>query len=244
MTCYFCGPTYERGMFNKLLTIVFLLLTLAFSLWGAEPAASSQLAENLRNGKAQKVVVYGTSLCAAGAWVKQVQTLIDTGFPKLCTVINSAQSGKASNWGLDNIDGRVIALNPDTVLMEFSINDAYSIYKISVADAQKNLETMIKKMHTALPNCEIILMTMNQPIKGHAEARPAFPDYIAMYRKVAKDQNLKLIDMLPAWKKLFADDEEKWHLVVPDGIHPNADGGALITTPSIVKALFGAEKAR
>jgi len=57
----------------------------------------------------------------------------------------------------------VIALKPDTVLIEFWINDGYTIYKTSVADAQKHLETMIKKVHTTLPQCELILMTMNQP---------------------------------------------------------------------------------
>ena len=233
-------------MLNKWPTIVSLLLTLAFSLWGAEPPASSQLAVNLRKGKAQHMVIYGTSLCSANysAWVSQVQALIEVGFPKLCTVTNSANAGSASNWGLDNIDGRVIALKPDTVLMEFAINDAYSLYKISIADAQKNLETMIKKVHTALPNCEIIIMTMNQPFPVGAEPRPAFLEYSAMYRKVAKEQHLKLIDMLLVWEKLLADDEKKWHLVVPDNVHPTKAGNELVTTPSIVKALFGSEKVR
>ena len=149
------------------------------SLWGAEPAASSQLAENLRKGKSQHLVVYGTSLCTPqySAWVGELQTLIEAGFPKLCTVTNSAQAGAASNWGLENIDARVITQKPDTVLIEFSINDGYSLYKISVADAQKNLETMIEKVHKALPKCEIILMTMNQPFPIGAEPRPAFLEY-------------------------------------------------------------------
>ena len=227
-------------------SIVTLIIAALFSAASAaEPATSSQLANHLRKGKSQHLVVYGTSLCTKqySAWVDQVQALIEAGFPKLCTVTNSAQAGAASNWGLDNIDQRVIAHKPDTVLIEFGINDAYTPYKISVADAQKNLETMIKKVQVALPNCEIILMTMNQPAHG-VEPRPAFDDYCAMYRKVAKEQKLKLIDIVLVWEELFAADEKKWNLLVPDKVHPNADGNSLITTPTIMKGLFGAEKAQ
>jgi acyl-CoA thioesterase-1 len=227
-------------------SIVTLIIAALFSAASAaEPAPSSQLANHLRKGKSQHLVVYGTSLCTKqySAWVDQVQALIEAGFPKLCTVTNSAQVGAASNWGLENIDQRVIAHKPDTVLIEFGINDAYTPYKISVADAQKNLETMIKKVQVALPNCEIILMTMNQPAHG-VEPRPAFDDYCAMYRKVAKEQKLKLIDIVLVWEELFAADEKKWNLLVPDKVHPNADGNSLITTPTIMKGLFGAEKAQ
>jgi len=227
-------------------SIVTLIIAALFSAASAaEPATSSQLANHLRKGKSQHLVVYGTSLCTKqySVWVDQVQALIEAGFPKLCTVTNSANSGSASNWGLDNIDQRVIAHKPDTVLIEFGINDAYTPYKISVADAQKNLETMIKKVQVALPNCEIILMTMNQPAHG-VEPRPAFADYSAMYRKVAKEQKLKLIDIVLVWEELFAADEKKWNLLVPDKVHPNADGNSLITTPTIMKGLFGAEKAQ
>jgi lysophospholipase L1-like esterase len=138
----------------------------------------------------------------------------------------------------------VIALKPDTVLIEFSINDGYTPYKISVADAQKNLETMIAKVQTALPKCEIILMTMNQPFPVGAEPRPAFLEYSAMYRNVAKERNLKLIDVQLVWEKLFTDDSKKWHLVVPDNVHPTKEGNELVTTPTIVRALFGSEKVR
>jgi hypothetical protein len=65
-----------------------------------------------------------------------------------------------------------------------------------------------------------------------------------MYRKVAKERNLKLIDVQLVWEKLFTDDEKKWHLVVPDKVHPTKEGNELVTTPTIVKALFGSEKVR
>lgn len=65
-----------------------------------------------------------------------------------------------------------------------------------------------------------------------------------MYRKVAKERNLKLIDVQLVWEKLFTDDEKKWHLVVPDNVHPTKEGNELVTTPTIVKALFGYEKVR
>jgi len=45
-------------------------------------------------------------------------------YPGLIAAINSGGSGKWSQWGVENLDKRVIEKKPDTVFIEFSMSDS------------------------------------------------------------------------------------------------------------------------
>lgn len=199
------------------------------------PPSKAAFVTALEAKQPQTIVTYGTSLTAGGAWVKQVQQVLDAQFPKLATVINSAQSAMWSDWGVKNLDARVIAKKPDAVFIEFSINDAYLPYATPANVARKNLETMITRIHTAHPKCEIVLMVMNPPIGVHLERRPKIVDYEQVYRDVAREQHLRLIDHSAAWQAVLKKGEAEYKKLVPDGIHPNAEGGQQIITPNILR---------
>jgi acyl-CoA thioesterase-1 len=216
--------------------LMLLSVLLSMSLNAAEPAL---VVKNLAAGKKQHIVTYGTSLTAGGAWVGQLRELLNKKFPGLATVTNSGQSGMWSKWGLDHLDERVIKKNPDTVLIEWAINDAFLEYKTSVEQAQKNLETMLDAILKHNPNCEIILMTMDPPINVHLEKRPEIEKYYQMYRDVAKARKLRLIDHEANWKPVLEKGKDAYLALVPDGIHPNAKGCEQIITPAIEAALFG-----
>ncbi len=216
---------------------VFLL---ALSLFIPDLCAAAEKAvfiANLEAGKPQVIVTYGTSLTAGGDWVAQLDAVLNKKFPKLATIINSAQGGMWSKWGVDNLDARVIAKKPDVVFIEFSINDAFLEYKTSPADARKNLETMIDRTVAALPGCEIILMVMNPPTGVHLERRPNIADYEQVYRDVAKARGLRLIDHSANWQAVLKDGETQWRPLVPDGIHPNAAGAQQVIVPQILKSI-------
>jgi len=61
--------------------------------------AVTQLVKNLESKKPQIVVVYGTSLTAGGAWVKQLREVFDKSYPDLVNLINSGMSGQWSGVG-------------------------------------------------------------------------------------------------------------------------------------------------
>jgi acyl-CoA thioesterase-1 len=142
-----------------------------------------------------------------------------------------------SKWGVDNLDKRVIEKRPDTVLIEFGINDAFLPYKTSVEQAKSNLENMIDRILKSNPDCEIVLMVTNPPVRVHLERRPKIKDYYQMYRDVAKQRKLLLIDHYPAWEKILEEDPKLFDIYVPDGIHPAPKGCEAVITPAIVKAL-------
>ncbi len=116
-------------------------------------AEKSRLVDNLDSGMEQTVVTYGTSLTAGGAWVRHLEEELQRSYPGKAKVINSGSGSKWSTWGAENLEERVIKKRPDTVLMEFAINDAYLPYDTSVEQARKNLETMIDQILKANPVC-------------------------------------------------------------------------------------------
>lgn len=219
---------------KTLITFLFLFSLPSFS------AEKSKLLTQLEAGKKQTVVTYGTSLTAAGAWVKQMTAVVEKKFPQQVTVINSGGSGKWSNWGVENLQKRVIEKKPDTVFIEFSMNDSVERFHGSVAIAQKNLETMIDAILKANPQCEIILMTMtpgNAHPPGHQSHRKDLDKHYEMYRNVAKEHKLRLIDHYPNWKNLQTQEPKRFEQYVPDSIHPTPEGCEKIITPTILSAL-------
>ena len=224
---------------NKLKLSVSSALLIIFFLSGSlcQAGDKSKLVDNLEAGKAQTVVTYGTSLTAGGAWVNQLREALKSRYPGKAEVVNSGKSSMWSKWGMDNLDERVIKKNPDTVLIEFAMNDAYLSYKTSVQQAQSNLDNMIERILKSNPKCEIVLMVMNPPVGVHLERRPKVEDYYQMYRDVAKARKLLLIDHYPNWEKILNEDPELFKKYVPDGIHPGPEGCKIVIFPEIIKAL-------
>jgi len=194
--------------------------------------------QNLEAGKHQHIVVHGTSLTAWGAWVTQVyQTLNVRYYGGLVTLTNTGVGGSASGSGVGRLEKYVLARNPDTVFIEYAINDAYEGYKIPVAKCRSNLENMIDRILKQNPECEIILMTMN-PVVGKAlTVRPHLEDYYQVYRDVAKERGLLLVDHYPTWKKILEENRATFDKYVRDGLHPGALGCSKVITPAILKAM-------
>jgi acyl-CoA thioesterase I len=204
---------------------------------GAGAAEPGALTARLQAGQAQTLVTYGTSLTAGGAWVGQLQKALEAQFPGRARIINSGQGGMWSGWGVSNLEARVIRKKPDAVLIEFAINDAFLQYQTSPAVARGNLEAMIDRIEKALPQCEVILMTMNPPTGVHLERRPQFEAYYQFYREVAQARKLRLIDHEPNWTALLQKEPARFKELVPDGIHPNAAGCEKIILPQLLKSL-------
>lgn len=213
-----------------------LVLLFCSVLPAAEPSA---LVQNLDAGRKQHLVTYGTSLTHGGAWVGQLKALLEKKYPGLITVTNSGQSAMWSKWGVDNLDERILKKDPDTVLIEFAINDAFLQYKTTVEAARANLENMIGRILKQHPKCEIILMTMNPPVREHLQRRPKIEEYYQMYRDVAAQHKLRLVDHYVNWKAILDKDPAKFNALVPDGIHPGPKGCETVIVPALEAALFG-----
>lgn len=203
--------------------------------------AQKKVSDRIKQGVKQTIVVYGTSLCALPdgtlTWPAMLQERINAAYPNGVEVINSAQSAMWSTWGVQHLDERVLAKNPDMVMIEFGMNDAYLPYKTSLEVCRINVEYMIDRIREANPQCEIVLQVMNMPIREHLEQRPHINDYYELYRKIARKRKVKLIDHYAYWTGLLDRGEAEFLKYVPDGIHPNALAWKNYTVPFLLKEL-------
>lgn len=196
--------------------------------------------QKLREGEAQKIVFYGTSLTAGGGWTDLLVRRLNDKFPGHVQTVNTAMGGQHSTWGLENFAERVIAHSPEVLFMEFSVNDAVDRFAISLEQSRSNLATMIETTRTQLPGCEIILQVMNPVIDrppGHPSARTRLPEYQQLWREAGRQHDLRVIDHMPAWTDLLDHDEAHFRALVPDGLHPDKIGYQEIVQPTLFAAL-------
>ncbi len=224
-----------------------LLLLSSFALGPASFGAVSESAplpltffQNLAAARPQTVVTYGTSLTAAAEWPDALHRYFDRHFPGQVACFNAAQSGQHSNWGLANLDARVLSHKPDLVFIEFSVNDAATKHGISVAQSVANLDTLVQTLRRQNPSVDIIVQTMNpawdspaSAPKLYASDRPELATYYAACRDYARDHRLPLVDHYPVWAAIQQSDPARFHALIPDGIHPAPEASLTITWPAI-----------
>lgn len=194
----------------------------------------------LQAGQSQTVVYYGTSLTAAGAWTRLLTNRLKETYPGQVVAHNSGGPGMHSGWGLQNLEERVIALKPDVVFIEFSMNDAVARFNLRPEQGKANLNKMIDRIQAALPDCEIILQIMNPVIdkpQGDSGWRPTLKACQQNYREVATERGLLLIDHMPAWNRVLENDEPRFRGYIPDGVHPAEDGWREIVMPEVLRRL-------
>ena len=210
---------------------------------GYDPKANtSWFVQKLQAGLPQKIVGFGTSLTAGGpdSWLTTFTAGLTAAYPGLVTVINSGGSGQNSDWGVANLQSKVIANNPDVVFIEFATNDAVTRFNLSPAHVRANVETLVAQIRSAFPECEIILQVMNPVINSmlaDTSQRPFLQRYQQIYRDVASERGLKLIDHMPAWQALLDAGTSGFVTYVPDGLHPNNLGYQKFVAPVILKEL-------
>jgi lysophospholipase L1-like esterase len=194
--------------------------------------------KNLKAGKPQTVVLYGTSLTAQGAWAGALKEWFQTAYPKQVTVLNTAGPGQCSDWGLQNLGEKVLKHKPDLVFIEFSYNDAHEKFKMSLPKGKENLDAMVKAIHAQNPDTTIVLQIMNigwDAPNGNRSlsVRPQLLAFNENYRVYAKEQELPLLDHFIAWNQLKETKPEIFQSLVSDGSHPTKEGSLLYTWPLV-----------
>jgi lysophospholipase L1-like esterase len=201
---------------------------------------------NLKAGRRQTIVLYGTSLTHGGAWASALAGWFDGKFPGLATVINSGGPGENSDWGLANVATKVATHQPDLVILEFSYNDAHEKFTtMTPARALENLDRIIAAIRAAQPAADIVLQVMNEPWDAANAARsrssrPLFADYNENYRRYAAEHRLPLLDHSIAWRRVSETDRQQFEQWIPDGTHPTIEGSLAVTWPGLREFLENA----
>ena len=246
-----------RSYFDKIIWIRagLVLIFLAFNVLFANAQHQSinrtktHIVEKLENGENLKIAALGTSLTGGTwRWFDVMAEWLDEAYPGQVSYLNKGVGASASSYppgssGLDKVK-ELAGFDPDVVFIEFAVNDAYKPYNISVDESRKNLESMIASLKNANPDVEIILQTMNVVIDmpelnmSEATKRSDLTEYLEMYRQVAYEKHLLLIDHYPNWEKYLKDEGRDAYIkIVTDGIHPSLKGYKNILLPELQKNL-------
>jgi len=213
----------------------FAVATTILVLHAGVTQAAVPFYQDILDGQNKTIVTMGTSLTNTNYsfWVPLFTDWIKSEAPDPgnVTVVNVAISGQASSQAIGSQLSPAKAANPDVVFIEFGMNDAYTPYDISVAQAKANLNYIIDDLETHNPNVDIVLMTMNNTKPG--EPRPNLADYYQNYRDVAQDRGLLLIDHHLNWVDLYNNAPATWTSYGAGGVHPNLLGTEAVIMPQI-----------
>ena len=230
-------------MIRKILLMIMLLATTSFA--GNVSPELNEVFRRLDKGEKQTVVLYGTSLTIGGEWAKAMKSWFDEAYPNQVNFVNSGKGGANSDFGVKQLEARVLAHRPDLVLIEFSYNDSIDNL-LTPQHAWNNLDQMVKRLREQNPAVAIVLQTMNvgwDPKPDHLpfSRRQQLEIFNENYRRYAREQAFPLLDHYPNWLRLKEQEPEKYHAFLPDGSHPTPAASLAVTWPTL-KALLEAAR--
>jgi lysophospholipase L1-like esterase len=140
-------------------------------------------------------------------------------------VINTGISGHTTRDILNDFDWRITQFRPSVVSLMIGTNDCKnSKWGIGLDEFEKNLRQLLTKIRdlNAIP----VLHTPPIVIKEKSLERVNLPQYVAVIRKIAEEQNLVFVDHYAHWKDTLENHPEvsvykNWF---NDPNHPGAAG--------------------
>ncbi len=221
--------TYKHSVSSFSLSLIgFFLFALLFSF--CTNSETSTKKETLKTSEEKttttpqkNIIFFGNSL-TAGFGLDD----INTGFVALTQhrldslkqnyhCINAGLSGETTAGGAARVDW-IIAQQPfDIFILELGGNDA--LRGIDPASSEKNLQTIIDKVHAKNPSAKIILAGMEAPPNLGKQYDNSFH---TLYPGLAKKNNIALIPFILDNVGGIAS------LNQSDGIHPNVEGNKIV----------------
>lgn len=190
-----------------------------------------------RQGEVLKIVTLGTSLTSRGGWQEPLRRALSACRDSEVTIVDLAKSGRASDWGLTQID-KALAERPDVVLVEFAINDAALNRFLSLKESGANMEEIVTRLKAGESRPAIYVMAMS-PVSGlRGMIRPFLGQYEDLHAEIAQRLGVGFIDHRPAWAVLSADELAT---AIADGAHPDPETASRVMLPGLLRALAGAD---
>jgi len=167
------------------------------------------------------IMVFGDSLSVGhnlatedSFWQQLEKSLANKGYQ--VKVLNYSKSGETTAGGLRKVKDALF-MNPDCVLLELGINDAFQ--KVPLKDTTKNLQGIIDFLKKR--GIPVLLIGMEAPTYRTSEYRDEFRE---MYADLAYENELLLYPFF--MKGLWNDDgtQKSADYFLKDRVHPSAKG--------------------
>ncbi|UTW62422.1 arylesterase [bacterium SCSIO 12741] len=206
---------------------VFVVVWFSFILisCGNEPAktpTASAQPEAAQEVEKSTIVFFGNSLTAAFGidpelgFVSRIQQRIDSlNLPYTC--VNAGNSGETTHGGLERLDW-VLRKPVSILVLELGANDG--LRGLDPPTAKANLIKMINIYREANPEGKVLLLgIMSPPSMGEEYTREFNP----IFKEISEETGCALVPFLLDG---VAGNQK---LNLPDGIHPTAEGHAILT---------------
>lgn len=215
--------------------LVLAALALGWGLFLARPVPSAIVgvirplpAVSPGDGGVMTLAVLGTSLTARADWPEALRDRIAACSGREVRLVRVAEPGAYSGWGMAQVPA-LIAAAPDLVLVEFTINDADLRDGIGRAQSRDNHAEIIGRIRAARPEAAIGLLVLNPPRGLRALTRPFLGRYREIYRDLAQEEGVGLLDLHETWRKALALQPD----LLPDGLHPTPEAVASVAQARI-----------
>ena len=205
---------------------------LALLVWTLPPAPFEPRDRPLPGGRPpERVVVLGTSLSARNDWPQALEAALGDCLGRPATVEVVARPGATSAWGLAQV-GRVAAMDPDVVIVEFVINDADLLDGMRLGRSRSAHDALLSELAALAPEARVLLMTMNHARGPRGWARPRLAAYYAFHPRLAERHGAGLLDLYPRWlaRPRGADG-------LRDGLHPTDAAAREVVLPPLIARL-------
>ena len=146
-----------------------------------------------------------------------------------------ARPGATSRWGLAQV-GRVAALEPDLVIVEFAINDADLADGLRLGRSVAVHHTLLGELAALAPEARVLLMTTNHARGPRGWARPRLGAHYAAYAALARRHGAGLLDLYPRWLARARGGEDG----LADGLHPSDAAARAVVLPPLLAQLTAA----
>jgi acyl-CoA thioesterase-1 len=167
-----------------------------------------------------KILIYGDSLSAAYGIPQQ------SGWPALLQkkllvegyrydIVNASISGETTSGGLSRLKKTLETAKPAIIILELGANDG--LRGLPINAMASNLTAMIEQMQKT--KAQIILAGMKIPPNYGPQYTNGFAN---TYEQLSKKYGLKLVPFL------LDQVAAQQHLLLQDGLHPNAEGQVIM----------------
>ena len=191
------------------------------------------VALKLKNKEDINVVYFGGSVTGGSgaaapdvdSWRGKVSSWLTKNFP-VSTVenINLAIGGTGTLLGAYRVDAEVLPTQPDLVFVEFAINDRYN--GASTDNAKKRFETIIRKIRTAYPDCDIVTLLVTDNSTMADDLKDTLFSQAQAHEDIAAAYNIPSIYIGRALSDVVGT-SDNWSNYYADSVHPNEAGYAV-----------------
>lgn len=183
--------------------------------------------EKLNKNEPLRIVAFGDSLTQGWmtrkGYVDFLHEMLKERYHEQIEMINRGIPGNTSDDGLERLRRDVLDRDPDLVLLQFALNDAYM--GSSPGRLKNNLKSMITRIR--LDTAAEILLLTSISIYNEAEDRVADTFYEAI-TGLAAEEKLPVAQVHSYWKKKISQGMHHGDLVQGDMVHPTVEGYRLM----------------